>query len=189
MTTIIDGPASPLFTPLPFSGSEQFEDLASLKGLSREIVETAQHAPHGHSVSWGIPFEIGAPAVLVERPIEISLPPTQAPWLVFLHTSDLRPLEANPSGFYSSSPGRGRLNEHAATYTICYKDGSEAQAEIRRRHQVGMFQRGWGENCFQAVEQHKPFPVRQPHEQLRSGWGWTQTRVAGWEYGPWINWL
>jgi hypothetical protein len=110
-------------------------------------------------------------------------------WLVFLHTSDISPLAKNPSGFIPASPGAGRLNELAAVYDILYADGTEEKAEIRRRHQVGAYERGWGENCFQSVEHHKPYPVKPPHEQPGEGWGHKQTRVAGWDYGPWINWV
>ena len=85
--------------------------------------------------------------------------------------------------------GEGRLAEHAADYVIRYADGSEARAAIRRRHQVGTFQRRWGENCFEAVAQHKPNPRRAGHEQPTPSWGWSQTRVVPADDGPWVNWL
>ena len=37
--------------------------------------------------------------------------------------------------------GYKRLNEHAADYIMLYTDGSEERAPIRRRHQIGPFQR------------------------------------------------
>lgn len=90
--------------------------------------------------------------------------------------------------------GEGQLAEHAADYVILYDDGTEERVIIRRRHQIGMFQRSWGENCFEAVPHHKPYPRRALHEQLSPGWGGAQTRVVqpdgGLAFGgPWINWL
>ena len=85
--------------------------------------------------------------------------------------------------------GEGRLAEHAADYVILYADGSEARAVIRRRRQIGAFQRRWGENCFEAVAHHKPHPRRASHEQVAESWGWSQTRVIPADDGPWVNWL
>ena len=191
MTVLIDGPASPRFSILPLNGDVRLDDLAGKAGFPENMAEMAKNAPRGQAVSWGIPFEIKKPVVITqgEAPSTVDFQPFQTRWLVFLHTADIQALEKNASGFIPASPGSGRLNELAARYCILYDDGSEATAEIRRRHQVGAYARGWGENCFQAVEQHKPFPVRASHEQLQQGWGGTQTRVAGWEYGPWINWV
>jgi hypothetical protein len=88
--------------------------------------------------------------------------------------------------------GEGQLAEHAANYVMLYEDGSEESTPIRRRHQIGMFRRRWGENCFEAVAHRKPHPVRASHEQLIAGWGRSQTRVAqldGSHGEPWTNWL
>ena len=85
--------------------------------------------------------------------------------------------------------GQGHLNELAAIYTLIYEDSTTAVTEIRRRHQLGAFQRMWGENCFQAVAMHKPYPSRAAHEQLRGGWGQSQTRVEQPDGGRWVNWL
>ena len=52
-----------------------------------------------------------------------------------------------------------------------------------------MFQRRWGENCFQAVAHAKPRPVRAHHEQMTPGWGMSQTRAQLSDMGPWVNWL
>ena len=85
--------------------------------------------------------------------------------------------------------GEGLLAEHAADYVILYEDGSEARVAIRRRRQIGTFQRRWGENCFEAVAHHKPHPRRAGHEQVAASWGWSQTRVVPADDGPWVNWL
>ena len=85
--------------------------------------------------------------------------------------------------------GEGRLNEHAANYVVIYEDGSEESIPVHRRHQVGMYQRHWGENCFEAVAAHKPAPLRAAHEQLRKDWGYTQTRGESFDWAEWTNWL
>ncbi len=182
-----DGPASALFRPIPLAGGLAFEDLPGR--VSDGMAKALAHAPRGAAVAWGIPFEIGPAVVIQSEAVRVPVAPLRAGWLVFMHTSDERPLEPNGHGFYSPMPGAGRLNEHAADYVIEYDDGSEARAGVRRRHQVGMYARGWGENCFQSVAHCKPAPVRLAGEQLKEGWGWTQTRVVNDDSPPWTNWL
>jgi hypothetical protein len=106
-----------------------------------------------------------------------------------MHTSDLRPVEPDRNGFFSPMRGEGQLGEHAADYVMLYEDGTEERATIRRRHQLGAFQRRWGENCFESVVHGKPHPVPASHEQGGPGWGWTQTRVSSADEGRWVNWL
>ena len=186
-----DGPRSPHFTPLPFKGNAALPDLAGIS-LSESMSSAREHAPRGSGVSWGIPFEIGEVIALQDQPVSVALVPTTARWLVFLHVSDERPSETNLHGFISPMRGRGQLAEHAADYVICYADGSEVRAAVRRRHQIGAFGRGWGENCFEAVAQHKVFPLRAAHEQQPPDgydWGGSQTRVTSADFGAWVNWL
>ena len=193
MAAIHDGPCSPYFTPLPFKGNANLSTLSTSLGISSEMAAAVGDAPSGACVCWGIPFEIDDVVVLTDRPLSIEIGPTQARWLVFLHASDLRPLQPGPGGIISPTRGMGQLAEHAADYVICFADGSEARSAIRRRYQVGIYQRGWmvwfGENCFEGVAQHKPYPLRGAQEQLTPDWGWTQTRVAAADEGPWVNWL
>jgi hypothetical protein len=85
--------------------------------------------------------------------------------------------------------GEGQLGEHAADYVMLYQDGTEERSAIRRRFQIGPFQRRWGENAFEAVAHCKPRPRRAAHEQLAPEWGWTQTRVAMADQHGWTNWL
>ena len=85
--------------------------------------------------------------------------------------------------------GEGQLAELAATYVMVYADGTEVRAPIRRRHQIGMIQCRWGENCFEAVAQTKPRPAAPAHEQPGAAWGWSQTRVNSADRAAWLNWL
>jgi len=194
MPAIHDGPVSPHFTPLPLAGNANLSALAAgtaaaPAGITAAMVAALGHAPVGACTSWGIPFDIGDVVILSGKPVPVAISPIHAPWLVFQHTSDLLPLAPRPDGIISPMSGTGRLAEHAADYVICYADGTEARVAIRRRRQLGPFDREWGENCFEAVAHHKPHPARTAGEQLQPEWGWTQSRVMPADSGPWVNWL
>ncbi|MCP4515965.1 MAG: hypothetical protein GY824_12155, partial [Delftia sp.] len=178
-----DGPISPLFTPLALQGNTTLAALADA-GVSDEMAAALEHAPSGDCVAWGIPFTIGDVLLLAEQAVSVALEPTEAQWLVFMHTSDLRKPEPG-----APMRGQGQLAEHAADYIVLYADGTEERAKVCRRHQFGAFQRRWGENCFQAVTHHKPRPVRASHEQTSPAWGWSQMRATAADGGPWVNWL
>ena len=191
MPSVQDGTASSLFAPLTLQGNLPFGRLADA-GISSEMYHALDHAPSGACVSWGIPFEIRDAVAVSRQAVSIQLGPTTAPWLIFMHTSDLRSPETGPGGIISPMRGEGQLGEHAADYVMLYADGTEERVPVRRRHQIGTFQRRWGENCFQAVAHRKPRPRRAPHEQGSPGWGSAQTRVVQPDGGldaPWINWL
>ena len=188
MTNAIDGPSTSLFSPLSFSGDVSVAELASA-GISEEMSSALEHAPGGACVAWGIPFEIGDAVLISDKPVSVEISPTTARWFVFMHTSDLRPIEAGPDGFISPMRGQGRLGEHSADYVVLYADGTEERLSIRRRHQIGAFSRRWGENCFESVVHNKVHPLRASHEQLSPDWGRTQTRVDPADGGPWVNWL
>ena len=66
---------------------------------------------------------------------------------------------------------------------------AQERIPVRRRHQLGPFERNWGENCFEAVALHKPHPVHASHEQTSPYWGQSQTRVEPHDFQPWDNWL
>jgi hypothetical protein len=195
MPAIQDGPSASQFAPLPLKGNAQLASLAGLAvgggptGLSQEMAAALEQAPEGTCVAWGIPFEIGEVVIVSEQAISMEIAPTLARWLVFMHTSDVRPWQPGPGGILSPMRGYGQLAEHAATYVMGYADGTEARVAIRRRHQLGAFQRGWGENCFEAVAHHKPYPVRAGDEELQPEWGQSQMRVTAADDGPWTNWL
>jgi hypothetical protein len=188
MPSIKDGPSSSSFKPVSFKGNMALSGLRDF-GVSGEMAQAAEHAPSGQCVGWGIPFEIGDVVAIRDRPVTVEFAPLAARWLVFMHTSDLRQVEPDPAGFFSPMRGQGQLAEHAADYVLLYEDGTEERVAIRRRHQIGAFQRRWGENCFEAVAHHKPRPVRPPHEQLGPDWGSAQTRTYTADSGPWVNWL
>jgi hypothetical protein len=189
MSTVIrDGPTSALFAPVLFKGHASLGELARA-GISDEMAAAVEDAPRGDCAAWGIRFQVGDVMVIKDQAVSVSFDPTEAGWLVFLHTSDIRPVEPGPGGFFSPMRGEGQLAEHAADYVMLYQDGTEERAAIRRRFQVGAFQRRWGENCFEAVAHHKPQPVRGAQEQLAPDWGLTQTRASASDGGPWVNWL
>lgn len=191
MNNFQDAPRSPLFSSLKLGGNATFARLAEL-GFSDRMIAALTHAPRGNCIGWGIPFDVDAPVVISDQPVSVEIGPIQTRWLVFMHTSDLRPLAKDSRGIISPMRGEGLLAEHAADYVIRYTDGAEISAPILRRRQVGMFQRCWGENCFEAVPHRKPFPKRAAHEQLIKDWGYSQKRVElpDGSYGEeWVNWL
>jgi hypothetical protein len=185
MPAFSDGPASPRFEPLAIA-TDMPPDTAA---LSEEMRAALDLAPAGDGVAWGIPFRIGQPVPVAGEAVTLTVAPTRAEWLVFLHTSDLRPMLWNADGFASPMRGRGQLNELAATYVVIYDDGSEERLPIRRRHQIGAFTRDWGENCFESVSDHKPHPMRAHHEQMYPSWGRSQFRARSADDRPWVNWL
>ena len=194
MTAIHDGPRSPHFTPVPLAGNANLPALAAAAtaapaGMTGEMVAALGHAPSGPCTSWGIPFDIGDVVLLSDKPVSVAVSPVQARWLVFLHTSDTRPLSPGLGGIISPLRGSGQLAEHAADYVVCYVGGAEERVTIRRRRQLGPFDREWGENCFESVAHHKPYPIRTAGEQLQPEWGWTQMRVMAADSGEWVNWL
>jgi hypothetical protein len=188
MFQLNDGPASPLFTPVPLKGNCSLQDVHS-KDISNEMSQAIGFAPYGSITCWGIPFKIGEVVILLDREQMVAIDPVKARWLVFLHTSDLLPLNAGPGGFISPMRGEGRLNELAADYVILYRDGTEQRVPILRRHQIGNFSYRWGENCLQAVPSFKPHPLRAAHEQPNSDWSRSQVRVTFGNDNPWINWV
>jgi hypothetical protein len=198
MPVSIDGPASPLFQPITFQGNCSPGALRR-KPVSDAMKAQADQAPMGRCVAWGVPFDIGRLLIVSERPETIVLPPLKTPWLIFLHTSDIRELDANSDGFYSPARGTGRLGEAAADYIFQYTDGTEIRHTLRRRHEIGMFQRVWGENAFECVAHKKPRTLRPLTAQLDQkvpwdpglnyAWGTTQTQVMQPDLLPWINWV
>ena len=188
MTSVQDGPSSPLFVPLSLRGNVPLSGLAGI-GTSDEMSTALEHAPSGDCVAWGIPFEIEDVVAIRDKAVSVELGPTVTQWLVFMHTSDLRTVEPGPGGIMSPMRGQGQLGEHAADYVVLYENGAEERVSIRRRHQIGAFQRRWGESCFEAVAHPKPYPVRAAHEQLAPKWGETQARATLTDDGPWTNWL
>ena len=191
MTSRHDGPASPQFEPIPFRGNaslRSFEDAP----VSPTMRAAALRAPSGPCTAWGIPFQIRRPLLVGEEPRTVALDGVKAQWLVFLHTTDLAPLESGPDGFIRASRGDGRLAEPVADYVLVYSDGSQVRHTIRRRHEIGMIQRIWGESCFEAVAMRKPQPVPASHEQVSrfsQAWGATQTRALNRDVQAWTNFL
>ena len=189
MPAACDGPATSLFSPLPIRGNTSFSVLAKA-GISDLMKAQLDKAPRGACTCWGIPFAVKRPVLLKDKAVSVSLDKVRAPWLVFMHTADVADLAWNEDGLLSPTHGEGRLGEHIADYVVCYADGSEERAAIRRRRQIGMFTRRWGELCFEAVGHRKSKPARPMSEQSADGgWGWTQTRVANPDGACWINWL
>jgi hypothetical protein len=186
----IDGPASPLFTPVALPGNTSLSELEKVD-LSEALKLNLRHAPAGECVCWGIPFHIDRIALARDTPVELKWPGIDAPWLVLMHTTDMALPGRNSDGFVSPSRGPGLLRQEVARYVFVYEDDTEESVPIMRQHQVGMMSRPWGVNCFEAVAHQKPYPIRTLSEQPRPGitWGGTQFRLAQPDMPPWVNWL
>jgi len=185
-----DGPPSPLFTPVVLSAGQP-ADALDLSAATQQMRDSARFAPSGQCVCWGIPFDASRAVVASGQPIALTFDALTAPWLVVMHTTDLKWLSRRRDGLIAAPPGPGLLREHAADYVFVYADGSEERVRILRQHQIGMIQRGWGQCCFEAVTHRKPFSVEPLTDHPRPGveWGWSQTRAANPDGGQWMNWL
>jgi hypothetical protein len=84
-------------------------------------------APRGACVFRGIPFDARHILALDERPAQVPLGGRKARWLVFLHTSDARPLNPGPGGIISPMRGEGQLGELACTYRVRFAGGDEGR--------------------------------------------------------------
>ncbi|HUU22139.1 MAG TPA: CehA/McbA family metallohydrolase [Phycisphaerae bacterium] len=190
MAPRIDGPSSNLFTPLPLRGKVSLTDLAAA-GVSPQMAEAADRAPTGACTAWGIPLTIGKAVVVKDTPVTVTLANVRAPWLIFAHTSDIRPPQWNADGFITASAGRARFGERAADYVLVYADGTEARAAVRRGFEVGAFSRPWGDNPVCAVSDAKPksLPSHSADVNPNRAWGRLQTRADSNDFRPWVNWL
>jgi hypothetical protein len=187
METKMDGPATSCFAPVQRKGDLPWSS-PNRRGQSEAMARAAAHAPIGEFTAWGIPFETGSGIWLMEEPVSVPVEATMAKWLVFLHSADERQRALNEHGFYSPMRGQSELNQHVADYVFVYKDGSQERAEVRMRHQVGLFEHRWGEESFQCVLARKPGPMRGGQEQVQPDWGFTQTRV-NWYDSEWNAYL
>ncbi len=183
-----DGPFSGHFWPVLFESEMTWESLREAP-LSEELQDVLDKAPRDLAVGWGIPFEIHSPILVAEDPVQVAMPGVRARWLVFMHTSDARPLCHDEHGLTPATRGVGQLGEVAAHYVMGYADATEVTVPIRRRYEIGAFQRIWGENCLLAVADHKPYPVRLEQDQAPPPWGQRQTRARNPDQGEWVNWL
>ncbi len=188
---VADGKKSPLFTPLSINSNIQISKWVQSE-ISSSMFMARDKMPGGSCISWGIPFEIEDPVLIKNKPVSVPVDPFKAPWLVFNHTSDTRPMNTNSNGFTSPMQCLGHLGEHAADYIIQYSDNTEVRVPVRRRYNIGCFQHMWGENCSQAVSHFKPkpFPASPDATVLNGAWGYFQCRATAADFPfPWLNWI
>jgi len=182
MPKVCDGPASELFEAVRIGGVKP-RDLAE-EGVPADMAAAAaEHGPEGRCVCWGIPFDVLGAHAACRGSFDVKVKPLRARWLVFLHTADV------PQDGDWRKLGRGLMGDLAAEYLVRYEDGSEQRLPVRRRWEVGSWQKPWGDNPVAAVGWQKPRPVRASHEQTNPMWGWSQTRVQYPDGGPFTCWL
>lgn len=187
--------ASPLFAPAPFRGNGRLTELAAAR-FSAEMAERFAKAPAGPQTHRGIPFDINEVAILGEAPVTVSVAPTRAPWLVFLHAGDEWPLPENPFGPVSPLPRRFPLGQQLAEYAVIFADGEEILLPIRSRYEITQGQFGWPGMGIGCVPHQKPAPVPMEGDDraMLGAWGMLQTRVqyasaieAAWTLWAWEN--
>jgi len=190
MPPVKDGPASERFSPVPLRGRTAWSKLSSV-GVSKEMAQASAYAPTGRCVSWGIPFHVKRPLIVREKPVSVKVDPVRTQWLVFMHTLDVKPLEATEDGFFSPMPGLGRLGERVGDYCVEYADGTCERLGIRGRREIREFAPWWGYHAFEAVPHIKHRPARSGPAQMNPNerWGWMQMRVESVDMEPWMNWL
>ncbi len=192
MPAVIDGPASPHFSPLSIEGNLTVADLKTLD-IPDGMKNSAEFCPSGSCVCWGIPFQLGDPTWIDTQPISISLDNVKAPWLVVMHTvTNHASLVPTSSGIMPAYRGWGQLGDHIADYIFLYADNSEERIKIKKRHQIGVF--GIPEPCTEAVSHFKPAPLPGGRGEGKGfgneSWGWLQVQsVPNDQIMPHLPWL
>src|SRR5512139_324651 len=95
---IQDGVSTPNFAPVALKGNITFEELSGA-GVSEAMRTSIPQAPGGAGVSWGIPFRIDRPILLQSQEVTEQTKGLKAAWLVFLHTTDIKPPARDARGF------------------------------------------------------------------------------------------
>src|SRR3990172_11504195 len=142
MVSAIDCPPSTLFSPLPLKGNISFSALEQAS-ISKTMIRALRHAPRGSCVCWGIPFEVGDPVLVTTDPVSVKIGPVTAPWMVLMHTTDVRSADL-PSHGFGTTPFQ-QLGEHVCDYVVLYADGVKERVAVKRRRQIGSFHCQWGD--------------------------------------------
>lgn len=173
-----DGPATRNFTPIALKGNTTFADIAR-SATSEPLSSAVTRPPQGEVIGWGIPFDVGRPYFVKDKPAVIELPGLKAQWLVFLHAADVKPVTDPEGQIITPVRGEGWLGQKVADYVFLYEDGSEIRVPIRRRYQIYTLGTRWGEETLEAVNFRKPYPVKASITHTRPDWGRNQTRAVG----------
>ena len=125
MPVINDGPVSSLFAPVALRGNASLPGLRKA-GVSGHMADRAPFAPSGGCVARGVPLKIGRVVVVRDRPVTVNVKGFRAKWLVFAHTSDVRPLEWNADELDGADyPAPAGLTAIYIEKAITTKDGVE----------------------------------------------------------------
>jgi hypothetical protein len=158
VSNIQDGPATTRFRPLPLTSGVARADLPAA-GLSAAMTAALEHMPEGACVAWGLPFTVERPIVLACQPVAVPLAPLRAGWLVFMHTSDIRPMEPGPGGFIAPMRGQGQLGELAAEYVVSEGNPNVVLCERGIRTFETATRNTLDLNAIPYIKQHSHLPV------------------------------
>lgn len=150
-------------------------------GWHLSIIGRLSTLPSGRQVFRGIPFELGVDheerwLIFNDQTDQISIPINAiVNYFIFAHFCDIshnahqdaaQPF--NEVGF-ETQPG-----ELVAHYSIIYQDGSQFEVPIRRRFEIGIAARVWGQEAFAALP-HEGFHPLYGNELFSAGqWGFYQ---------------
>ena len=165
-----DGPASSGFAPVRLQGNTTFERLQAA-GVSAAMAKAASRAPRGRLTSWGIPIQIEQPILLrKDGGAVIEKANIRAQWLVFVHTSDSEPLDADAHGFIQPMHGEGYLAQRVADYIVQYADGSESRTAIYLRWEANSGDETGFEVERLATESRRFHRRRRARHERRTSW-------------------
>jgi len=156
-------------------------------GASKTLEDLLTHLPKGDCTYWGIPFHAMEPVIIGEGSAEFTLDGggKGCPYLVFMHTADIKEPVSNADGFIKPVSGNPMLGDAIGKYVLKTASGREYAQEITRRYQTTEITQPFGEGSFTAVPHFKPGPVFTTTDAMAMGiqqdvwWGDSQTRVRG----------
>jgi len=192
----IDGPQSPLFTPLSILGNVSLNEIAS-SGVSKLMADSASLAPCGEGVCWGMPFSMSNPVLVKDKAVTIEIDSVKAKWLVFSHVTDLSESNSKQNKFVQIAGRKVPLlgfmgSDHAGDYVFLYEDGSELRCSMGVGREIAPFATRMDENCYVAVSDVKCMTTRWGDNELVRNQFWGRAQQQNFKpdlLRSWTNWL
>ena len=131
----------------------------------------------------------GSHVIASGQAVTVQLGSVRSRWLIFSHACDLTEANQNITEIINfGALSFPRFNsvpvDQAADYVFVYEDGTELSVPLWRRHQIGPFTSGFGENCFQAVSHIKPVITRGGKTDMvdNQSWGWMSLPLSTYSF-------
>lgn len=172
------------FLPLTLIQTEELEKTSA--HMSGDLIEAFRTLPKGENYFWGIPFNI-EDSIIISGDSCIRLSFTDKtkgyPYLVFLHTADIKDPPVDIDGFLRPMIGKPILGDLACEFTFKTTSGKVFVQEIKRRYEIGEVTAPGGENTLLSVPHRAPYSVLTATDAAQRGvkqpewWGGSQGRV------------